>query len=111
VSIAASPRTASRRAIWSQVDAGFFVANRGGEFVGYIDTRSDGTFVAVDGTSALLGEFPRLTDAQTSVATAPVPTVSDADARSERTGVIAATLAGLVAIGILVGGAASGLLF
>lgn len=56
----------TRRAVWSEVEPGFHVANRGGEFIGYVD-RADGVFVAFDGTSALLGRHQSLTHAQLAV--------------------------------------------
>jgi len=58
----------STRTTWSQVEAGFFVANRAGEFIGYIDSADGGAFVAFDGTSAPLGRFATLSDAQHAVA-------------------------------------------
>jgi hypothetical protein len=56
----------TRRTTWTEVDPGFYVANRGGEFIGYVD-RAQGAYVAFDGTSALLGRFPSLTRAQVAV--------------------------------------------
>ena len=41
---------------WSQVEDAFFVGNHRGNFVGYIDQTSDGTFRAFDEMSRPRGE-------------------------------------------------------
>lgn len=87
---------------WSRVDAGFYVGSRAGEYVGSIDVTADGSHVAFDGRSTPLGRYPSLREAQRAVARqrrtlAPEPT------RSTRLVWSAATLAGAVAGGLLVG--------
>lgn len=57
----------ARPATWTEVEPGFFVANRAGEFVGYIDTATTGEHTAFDGTSALIGRYPALAAAQAAI--------------------------------------------
>lgn len=109
MSILDTPRTDARRTSWSQVDDGFYVANRGGQFVGYIDTRPGGSFVAFDGTSALLGEFATLTTAQQAVSSSPAPPVRT-DRVPELRGMLTATVTGAIALALLAVGAVAGLL-
>ncbi len=45
---------------WSQVENKFFVGNFRGNFVGYIDQTSEGTYRAFDKTSTLRGEASTL---------------------------------------------------
>lgn len=45
---------------WAQVDRGFYVGSRVGEFLGYVDERPDGVFQAFDMASAIIGEFSAL---------------------------------------------------
>ena len=57
----------ARRTIWSEVDDGFFVANRDGEFVGSVDRTGVGRFAASDGRSACIGLYDTLIEAQRAV--------------------------------------------
>jgi hypothetical protein len=60
-----APLIPIRRAVrWDQVEAGFRVGTRDGEYIGFIETTPDGTFVAVDGRSTPVGRFYSLKEAQ-----------------------------------------------
>ena len=50
---AAKPLTA-RSITWSSVAPGFYVASTDGEFIGSIDTSSDGHFIALDARTGTL---------------------------------------------------------
>ncbi|MGW9113299.1 hypothetical protein [Microbacterium sp. NPDC055683] len=52
---------------WSTVDSGFHVAGRKGEFVGFIDTSSDGRHLAFDRWSTHVGDFDDITEAKAAV--------------------------------------------
>ena len=58
---------------WSEVERGFHVGERGGEFVGYIDTNVDGTHVAFDGHASPVGRFRTLAEAKASLLTTDHP--------------------------------------
>jgi len=49
-----------RQVRWSQVEEAFFVGNHRGNFVGYIDQTSEGTFRKFDSMSVLRGEASTL---------------------------------------------------
>lgn len=53
--------------VWSRVEEGFHVGSRGGVFLGYIDRQSDGSLLAFDGRSRLVGRFSALTAAMAAV--------------------------------------------
>jgi len=53
--------------VWARVEEGFHVGSRRGVFLGYIDRQSDGHFLAVDGTSRVVGRFAALTAAMAAV--------------------------------------------
>lgn len=61
-SLSASPT------VWSRVDDGFYVANRDGNFLGYVDRHEDGRFLACDLYSRPLGVEDDLTSAMAIVA-------------------------------------------
>lgn len=52
---------------WDEVEPGFHVGSRDGEFVGFIDTTAVGSFVAFDGRSTPVGCYSSLRDAQRAV--------------------------------------------
>lgn len=54
-------------AVWARVDRDFFVASGGGQFLGTVDHQPDGSFVARDMRSALLGVHATLKEAMTAV--------------------------------------------
>lgn len=52
----AAPR--SYGVLWSRVEAGFYVANRDGIFLGYLDREADGTYLVFNGRSRRVGHAP-----------------------------------------------------
>ncbi|MFI8633834.1 hypothetical protein ACIGEP_14720 [Microbacterium sp. NPDC077663] len=46
--------------VWARVEDGFHVGSRGGNFLGYIEQRTDGRYVAFDMRSAVVGTFTDL---------------------------------------------------
>ncbi|WP_431797718.1 hypothetical protein [Microbacterium kunmingense] len=44
--------------LWSRVEDGFYVANRDGVFLGYLDREADGTYRVFNGRSRQVGEAP-----------------------------------------------------
>jgi hypothetical protein len=49
---------------WNEVEPGFRVGTRGGEYLGFIESTAYGTFVAVDGHSTPVGRYDSLREAQ-----------------------------------------------
>ncbi|WP_322409891.1 hypothetical protein [Microbacterium invictum] len=44
--------------LWSRVEDGFYVANRDGVFLGYLDREADGTYRVFNGRSRQVGAAP-----------------------------------------------------
>ncbi len=49
---------------WNEVQPGFRVGTRDGEYLGFIESTAYGTFVAVDGYSTPVGRYDSLREAQ-----------------------------------------------
>ena len=49
---------------WAEVQPGFRVGTRDGEYLGFIESTAHGTFVAVDGYSTPVGRYYSLREAQ-----------------------------------------------
>ena len=49
---------------WNEVQPGFRVGTREGEYLGFIESTAHGTFVAVDGHSTPVGRYDSLREAQ-----------------------------------------------
>ena len=49
--------------VWAEVEHGFYVGSRNGEFLGYVDVESEATNVVCDMYSRPIGEFASLADA------------------------------------------------
>ncbi|MCO7203650.1 hypothetical protein NH287_09115 [Microbacterium sp. CnD16-F] len=49
--------------VWARVEDGFHVGSRDGNFLGYIERRGDGRFVAFDMRSTAVGTFTDLVPA------------------------------------------------
>lgn len=81
---------------WTEVEPGFHVASRSGEFGGFVERTGDGSFVAFDEYSSPIGRFPHLAAAQRSLATTTTP----ANERRRRRLAHAGRVAGLVAGGV-----------
>jgi hypothetical protein len=107
---ASRPEPASRPVLWTQVEPGFHVAGRDGEFVGYVDTSADGTFVAFDGTSALVGRYPRLSLAKDAVIAASTRSADTASPTPARRIVFAATAVTALTGILLIAGVLDGVL-
>lgn len=52
---------------WAKVDTGFYVGSRASEFAGTVDTTPDGHFIGFDPTSAPIGRYESLREAQKAV--------------------------------------------
>jgi len=52
------------RVRWDEVEPGFRVGTRHGEYLGFIESTARGTFVAVDGFSTPVGHYFSLREAQ-----------------------------------------------
>ncbi|AZS38040.1 hypothetical protein CVS47_02690 [Microbacterium lemovicicum] len=59
----AAPRGTLDGIVWAQVEPGFHVGSRDGDFLGYIDRRDDGQYLAWDMTARVVGRFPDLASA------------------------------------------------
>lgn len=93
------------RPTWARVDAGFHVASRDGEFLGYVDRSADGSYLAFDGRSTPVGRYESLRAAQRAVIsvddrTAPSREPRSLSPRSRRAFQRAAVVSGVVAGGL-----------
>jgi hypothetical protein len=82
------PHTFSSDVLWACVEEGFHVGSRGGDFLGYVDRRPDGSYSAFDARSRPLGSFLTLDGATTAVSTAPAAGSPDADAEQQLKGAV-----------------------
>lgn len=82
---------------WTEVEPGFHVASRGGEFGGYVERTGDGSFVAFDEYSTPVGRYATLTAARRSLATTDTPRNRRRRDRVRRVRQTAALAAGTVA--------------
>lgn len=89
-----------RAARWDEVEPGFHVGSRDGEFVGFIDTTAAGSFVAFDGRSTPVGCYGSLRDAQRAV-TGIVRAAEEPSARFTHLAQIVATVSGAAAVALL----------
>lgn len=97
------PAVSQGRVTWVRVEAGFHVASRAGEFVGFAERTSDGHVVGFDARSTPVGRYDTLEAAQRAVETAPVGDA--AGRRSVATASrprleAAATVTGILALGV-----------
>lgn len=60
--------------VWARVEEGFHVGSRNGAFLGYLDREADGSYLAYDGRSRLVGRFPALVAGMAAITSAPVET-------------------------------------
>ena len=56
--------------VWARVEDGFHVASARGVFLGYVDREADGSYLAYNGRSRLVGRFPGLVAGMAAVAQA-----------------------------------------
>lgn len=82
---------------WTEVEPGFHVAHREGEFAGFVDVNPDGSAVAFDEHSTPIGRYSSLGSAKISLLSTPHPANTSRDRRAHRRGVAAASAAGIVA--------------
>lgn len=86
---------------WTEVEQGFHVAHRGDAFAGFVETTSDGSFVAFDEFSTPIGRYASLGEAQRSLRTTTTPANERSRARLRRARRQAAVVAGGVAGALL----------
>lgn len=85
------------RILWVKVDAGFWVAHRGGEYFGCVDAVAGG-FVARDAHGVPIGRYDVLAEAKASLRSTTHPTNTVRRRRMERTSLVAATALGSTAL-------------
>ncbi|KTR96113.1 hypothetical protein NS220_03290 [Microbacterium testaceum] len=56
--------------VWARVEEGFHVGSRNGVFLGYLDREADGSYLAYNGRSRLVGRFPTLVAGMAAVTSA-----------------------------------------
>lgn len=90
---------AATRTTWNEADDGLYVAQRDGDFFGYIDRNDDGSYVAFDRFSSPVGRYASLAAAKASLTTVVSDPVNRRRLRArERIPFVVATWAGLTAI-------------
>jgi hypothetical protein len=86
---------------WTEVEPGFHVASRSGDFGGFVERTSDGSFVAFDEYSSPIGRYASLPAAQRSLSTTLSPANEQRRRRRGRLARTAALAAGSVASTLL----------
>ncbi|MDQ1122863.1 hypothetical protein [Microbacterium trichothecenolyticum] len=94
---AALTSLASVRVLWAKVDAGFWVAHRGGEYFGCVD-HVEGGYVSRDAHGIPIGRYDRLETAKSSLRTTTHPTNVARRRRTERASIVTATAVGSTAL-------------
>jgi hypothetical protein len=92
-----TPRVSLAGLRWNEVEPGFHVANREGEFAGYVDVNVDGTAVAFDHHSSPIGRFRDVASAQASLLSTPHPANARREQRATRLGMGLAAASGALA--------------
>lgn len=90
----AAPLLSGLRLQWAEVDPGFHVATKDGEFAGSVDTTHDGHFVALDARSTPIGRYETLAEAKRSLTTTLPPERRELETRVLSTLQTAAVMAG-----------------
>lgn len=72
--------------LWACVEDGFHVGSRGGDFLGYVDRRANGSYAAFDARSQEIGTFASLHEATDAVTASPTPRVPLSPAGDELVG-------------------------
>ncbi|MGC0367930.1 hypothetical protein [Microbacterium sp. SLBN-111] len=85
------------RVLWAKVDSGFWVAHRGGEYYGCVDSVTGG-FVARDAHGVPIGRYDTLEKAKGSLRSTEDPADAERRRRTERATVVLATAAGSAAL-------------
>jgi hypothetical protein len=86
---------------WNEVQPGFRVGTRHGEYLGFIESTTYGTFVAVDGYSTPVGRYDSLREAQRALLGVERMATRRSRASAELIGRRLATSSGLVAATLL----------
>jgi hypothetical protein len=89
--------TTSTRTTWAKVDAGFWVAHRGGEYFGCVDQVAGG-FVSRDAHGIPIGRYDALAAAKSSLRSTTHPVNTMRRKRLERASLAAATAIGGTAL-------------
>lgn len=87
------------RTSWSRVDAGFWVAHRGGEYFGCVDQVAGG-YVSRDAHGIPIGRYDRLDAAKSSLRSTTHPANTLRRRRVERVSMVAATTIGGTALAL-----------
>lgn len=85
------------RVLWAKVDSGFWVAHRGGEYYGCVDSVTGG-FVTRDAHGVPVGRYDTLATAKASLRSTGDPVNTARSQRAERATVVLATAAGSAAL-------------
>ena len=85
------------RVLWVKVDSGFWVAHRGGEYYGCVDSVSGG-FVSRDAHGVPIGRYDALESAKASLRSTADPANTARRVRAEPATVVLATAAGPAAL-------------
>ena len=96
-STASLPSATVARVLWAKVDSGFWVAHRGGEYYGCVDSVKGG-YVARDAHGIPIGRYDTLEKAKGSLRSTTDPANSARRLRTERATVVLATAAGSAAL-------------
>ncbi|MFJ4037787.1 hypothetical protein ACIPVB_06845 [Microbacterium sp. NPDC090007] len=83
----------SVRVLWAEVDTGFWVAHRGGEYFGCVDAVTGG-YVSRDAHGVPIGRFDALDAAKASLRSTVHPVNVHRRARFERAAIVTATAIG-----------------
>lgn len=94
---AATGPLTSVRVLWAKVDSGFWVAHRGGEYYGCVDSVSGG-FVSRDAHGVPIGRYDALESAKASLRSTADPANTARRVRAEHATVVLATAAGTAAL-------------
>ncbi|GEP48821.1 peptide ABC transporter permease [Microbacterium saccharophilum] len=83
---------------WAPVEDGLVVGSRRGEFVGFVESTADGSYVAFDSRAQPIGRYETLASAKASTGTvSPDPRTARRRRRAERALFAGATVTGAVA--------------
>lgn len=91
------PPLSGTRVMWAKVDSGFWVAHRGGEYYGCVDSVKGG-FVARDAHGVPVGRYDTLEAAKASLRSTGDPVNLARRGRTERATIALATAAGSAAL-------------
>ncbi|MBB3156650.1 hypothetical protein FHS07_000334 [Microbacterium proteolyticum] len=99
ISAAPPASLSSARVFWAKVDAGFWVAHRGGEYFGCVDAVAGG-FVTRDAHGVPVGRYETLATAKSSLQSTTHPANVSRRRRRDRATLTAATIVGGTALAL-----------